>query len=500
MKKDNSHKIGLSVKNEAALIYPAQAAARAYAEVLGFKYKECSHIEVLLEEILANIIENNFMPGQSEDIHLTFEKTTLGLATTIFTKSVPLDIEKIQSFDSVSGEEILKHDAAGLGMFIINKLTDHISYTNKGKDGQYIYFEKYLPEDAAEHNSALEQSEKGLTVHTDFEYYSRLLKPEEAYFISQLAYYAYHVSYMYDYIYYPEIIRKLNQDGKMTSVVAVNKANEDIIGHVAAIEEVLSGLPEMAVAFVNPQYRGGGCLQSISDYLIDLLKKQQTEGVMVHAVTTHPYSQKAAYKLNFRETAILISRVFPLLMVEIKEDDKPRESMLYMFLRLQTAEHKTVYAPAHHADMLTRIFENTGQTVTIITENRPIEKQNTLAEISVTGDNHGCSHIFLKRYGHNTTSLIEKTLKSLCINKVETIYLYLPLDCPDTITYCGEFESMQFFFGGIFHHKDNQDFLLLQYLNNQVYPYETVVVFSDFAKELLAYIQQHDPVHEIAAV
>lgn len=493
MNKDSTHKVTLSIKNEAGLIYPAQAALKAYAEVLGFKAKECSHLELLLEEILSNTIKYNFMPGQVEDIHLVFEKTTLGMSTSIHSKSIPLDIEKIQSFENTTAEDIIKYDASGLGMFMINRLADTINYSNKGKEGQYIYFEKHLPAEAAERSIVFEQADAELTVHTDFEFYSRRLKSEEAYFISQLAYYAYHVSYMYEYIYYPEIVRKLNQDGGMISVVAVNKANEEIIGHVAAIREELSQLPEMAVAFVNPRYRGGGCLQKISDYLIDMLREKEDEGVMVHAVTTHPYSQKAAYKLNFRETALLISRVHPLVMVEIKETDKPRESMLYMYLRLAASEPKTVYVPHHHADMVNRIFENTGQPVSIITEPQGgLVNDNPLTEIEVSTDAQGCSHMFIKRYGLNAKNLIEKTLKSLCVNNSETIYLHLPLDRQETLLYYAEFESLQFFFGGVFHQKDNQDYLLLQYLNNYIYPYETVVVFSDFAKELLDYIKKHD--------
>lgn len=489
----NLYKFRISIKNELGLIYPVQASAKAYAEILGFKNKECYHIELLLEEILSNIIKYDFMPGQKEDINISFEKTTLGLSISIHSNSIPLDIEKIQSFASADRENILKHNTSGLGTFIINKLADNLTYTNKGRDGQHIYFEKNLPQEAVVDSHIFDQSNAELKVKSEFEFYMRRLKPEEALFISQLAYYAYKVSYIYDKIYYPESVRKLNEEGEMLSVVAVNKENEDIIGHVAAIIDELSGMPEMAVAFVNPQYRGGGCLHKSSEFLLDLLKKENYEGVFVHAVTTHVFSQKAAYKLQLKETALFVSRLTPLLMNEIKIEDQPRESLLHMYLPLKLQEIKTIYAPKHHLDMILRIYENIGQTVNITSEYPKHNTENELAEIEVSADSYGCSHIYLKRYGRNTKSIIDKTLKSLCINRIESIYLYLPLECAGTITYCGEFESLQFFFGGIIQRKDNMDFLMLQYLNNQVYQYNTVTVFSDFAKELLEYVQKHDP-------
>jgi len=503
---DNSYNLynfKISIKNELRLIYPVQASAKAYAKMLGFKNRECNHIELLLEEVLSNIIKHDFMPGQKEDINICLNKTTLGMSVSIHSKSIPLDIEKINSFTSANKEEILKNNSSGLGTFIINKLASNLTYTNKGRDGQFIYFEKNLPQDVAVESTVFDQSNAQVKVKSDFDFYIRRLKPHEALFISQLAYYAYHVSYILDKIYYPKSVRKLNEEGEMVSVVAVNKENEDIIGHVAALKEELSGMPEMAVAFVNPQYRGGGCLHKSSEFLIELLKKENVEGVLVHAVTTHPYSQKAAYKLGLREIALFISRLTPLLMNEIKDEGQPRESLLRMYLPLKSEEPKRVYAPKHHSEMILRIYENIGQTINVVSEyseqnpklnkEEALTRENRLTEIEVSADNYGCSHIYLKQYGYDSVILISKTLKSLCVNRVESIYLYLPLECSQTISYCEQFESLQFFFGGIIQQKQNKDFLMLQYLNNQVYQYNSVSLFSDFSKELFAYIQKHDP-------
>jgi hypothetical protein len=120
-------------------------------------------------------------------------------------------------------------------------------------------------------------------------------------------------------------------------------------------------------------------------------------------------------------------------------------------------------------------------------------KDNDLTEIEVLSDNYGCSHIYIRNYGRDVKSVIESTLKSHCVNRVESIYLYLPIESQASAVYCAEFETLNFFFGGIVQAKNNKDFLMLQYLNNQIYPYESLQFCSEFGTELMKYIQSKDP-------
>ena len=332
------------------MIYPVQAATRAYAAFLGFKNKGCFHLELLLEEVLTNIIKFDFIPGKKESIHINMERSTLGIVLTVHSLCIPLDIEKIKSYYNVDRKDILNNKSAGIGTLLINKFADSVTYSNRGKEGQYIVIEKHLPHEAVTVGDEKELA-TGLTVNKDFKFYVRRLKPEESYQISRLAYYTYNVSYIYEHIYYPERVRKLNEEGEMISIVGVNEENEDIIGHVAAVKHEQTGMHEMAVAFVNPNYRGGGCLNKSAEFLLDLLKNEGNSGVIVHAVTSHPFSQKAAYKLNLRESALYISRTTPLEMTDLNDDNMLRDSLLLMFLSLKNSDLKDIYSPIHHYEI-----------------------------------------------------------------------------------------------------------------------------------------------------
>ena len=488
----------ISIHNDIKLINAVMAGAVSYAQTLGFSEKECRHIELILEEILSNVIKYNYMPGQSENIEVEIETTTLGIGMRIKSKGIPLDIDSIKNFEQVKPEDILNHDAHGLGIMLINSLSDQVVYTNKGKGGEEIWVEKYLPYAPINYtetipNVVVEKVEE--TTKTDF--YIRRIKPEESPVISRLAYYAYNLSYVYEQIYYPERVRQLNEKDEMMSYVAVNMINEEIIGHCALMQDESSDLSEMAIAFVNPAYRGSGCLKDISKFQIAELEKKGLYGVFVHAVTSHPYSQKAAWGLGLKESALFISRVSALKMNKLNDDNEIRDSLLFQCRYFNIPRPEKVFVPPHHREMIAKIFLNIGTEVQSYEEvkapNDADTDKDTMSTIETKSDAYSCAHIFVKKYGIDILRCVSKTLKAFCVNRIETVYLFLPLDYPETSFLCVEFEAMGFFFGGLRPGKEGKTWLMLQYLNNQKYEYEKLRFCSGFGQELMEYIRVHDP-------
>ena len=82
------------------------------------------------------------------------------------------------------------------------------------------------------------------------------------------------------------------------------------------------------------------------------------------------------------------------------------------------------------------------------------------------------------------------------MDKIEVIYLLLPLNDPTTAVWTSELEGLGFFFSGVVPGPVSGDMLELQYLNNLLIDYGKVEVYSDFAKELLTYIEARDPFHK----
>jgi len=488
-------KILISIPNDMKLINIVMVSAVSYAQLLGFAEKECWHIELTLEEVLSNVIKYNYMPGQNQNIDINIETTTLGIGIRIKSKGVPLDIDAIKSFEKVKPEDIIYHNAHGLGTLLIKSFADEVVYTNKGKEGEEVWIEKYLPYSHINNDeNVLPEPLVKVEETPNVDFYIRRIKPEESPVISRLAYYAYNLSYIYEHIYYPERVRQLNLTNELMSYVAVNKANEEIVGHCAFMQDKFSDLSEMAVAFVNPAYRGSGCLKELSKFQITDIENLGYAGVCVNAVTAHIYSQKAAFGLGLKESALFISRLTAMKMNNINEDNSVRDALLYMCRYFKTYRHKKIFVPNHHRDMIEKIFSNIGIEVQLY-ETATAENYKGLEKMSVietSVDVYSCVHIFVKQFGSNILQNVNKSLKTSCINRAETIYLYLPLDCPDTSFLCCDFETMGFFFGGLQPGKDGKTWLLLQYLNNQKYEYDKLRFCSAFGEELVQYIKKYD--------
>jgi hypothetical protein len=346
-------------------------------------------------------------------------------------------------------------------------------------------------------NIQLEQAQAEVEqIHCDF--YIRRMKPEEASVISRLAYYAYSLTYIYDQIYYPERVRQLNASGDLRSFVAANKANEEVVGHCAVIKDDFSEMVELGVAFTNPVYRGSGCLKELTAYQFSVLMEEKCCGVFAHAVTTHPYSQKAAKTMGMHEAALLISRLSVLSLNKINTEALGRESLLLQCRMLQTVKIPVIYAPSHHAEMIRAIFDNIELGVDAYVSEVKIDS-NKLQEQSVfesKTDSYQAVQIFLKEYGADALSELRCMLKGFCRNRFETIYLFLPLDSPETLTFCKQAEDMGFFFSGVRPGFNGRFWLLLQYLNNQQYDYSRLKFCSDFGNRLMEYIRKQDPTSE----
>jgi hypothetical protein len=105
----------------------------------------------------------------------------------------------------------------------------------------------------------------------------------------------------------------------------------------------------------------------------------------------------------------------------------------------------------------------------------------------------GCAEIFIATYGSDIRLQLRKILQGFCVQQVSAINLFLKLKDPMTYWLTSEFETLGFFFAGILPESRIGDALVLQYLNNVDLDYSKILLVSDVAKDLAAYIREHDP-------
>jgi len=155
-----------------------------------------------------------------------------------------------------------------------------------------------------------------------------------------------------------------------------------------------------------------------------------------------------------------------------------------------------VYAPTHHANTITKLYQNLGVSPKIeipdLSVTQPVETESVI-EIH-PAPSVSAARIKIDRYGPNVVRETRTALNELRLQKIEVITLYLNLFDPLTFRFVEKFETMGFFFAGILPESlDGGDALILQFLNNVPVDYDKIKLSSAMGKELIGYVKNKDP-------
>ncbi|MGA2986751.1 MAG: hypothetical protein ABSG32_23360, partial [Terriglobia bacterium] len=321
---------------------------------------------------------------------------------------------------------------------------------------------------------------------------------DEAIEISRCAYKSHGYSFFDDHIYYPERLVELNRSGEMISAVAVTEDNV-FMGHGALLYQYPEDrIAELTFVFVNVEFRGQGALNRLQDFLLTTPKRRELAGIYAYAVANHVFTQKAMVRGGFKDCGILLA-TSPMSwkFKGIAGDASQRISVVLAFKYMDAPRHLALYPPAHHRDMVAKLYQHLGVKHDFCTPTPVAPAGGTPEILSSVNKAEGCAEIFVARYGEGVVREVRKLLRGFCLQQVAAINLFLNLEDPATFLLTEEFEKLGFFFAGVLPCARVGDSLILQYLNNVDLDYSKIAAYTDTAKEILAYIQAHDPVSAI---
>jgi serine/threonine-protein kinase RsbW len=454
---------------------------RELATSLGFSAEEASKLELVTEEACLNVIDHAYSGDENSFFGISLEKRPGQLVIAVEDQGLPYDWSKAER-----GEGI------GLGLRIMRAFLDQIRYLNLGREGKRIELIRNLPQDYPDAEAFCMESrnrdEQGPV--EEIPIIIRLLRPDEGVEVARCFYHCYGYSYL-DFVYHPEKIRELLEQGLQTSIVAVTPEGE-IAGHFAMSRETPDAkVAETGQAVVNPHFRGRGLFEAMKEKGADYARGQGVYGFYSEAVTIHPYSQKGNLKLGACETGILLSYTPQRLSFRnIDASVRNRQTTVLFYLRTNDEPERVVYPPPSHRDMVERIYRR-GNFRRIVKEpshgEMPAPPDRSRVEVRVVPD-VGRASIRVCDCGVDLRALVKAHLREMCENRIECICLDLPLSDPAAAAACSAMEELGFSFSGVIPELFNGDMLRLQYLNNvSVYPGE-VVLASDFGRELFAYV------------
>src|SRR3712207_4670711 len=240
------------------------------------------HVGRAVELVCLNIIEHAFGPGEKGSFDVEVLRRPGLVLVAVEDQGLPFDYKRLQDGEDRTVLEILRRSF------------DETRFVNLGRRGNRVELLKHLPHtDVRDHLSEEEhyRTVEATDAHEDVPLEIRMMHPEESFELSRCVYRSYGYSYDWDYIYYPEKIRELQEMGLMISCVAATPEGE-IVGHLAiTMEHPDSRVGESGQAVVDPRFRGHHLFPKMKTFLAEQAKNADMYGLYSEATAVHPYSR-----------------------------------------------------------------------------------------------------------------------------------------------------------------------------------------------------------------
>ncbi|HBZ67969.1 MAG TPA: hypothetical protein DEO70_14135 [Bacteroidales bacterium] len=471
----------LTVYADKSYIRATQDFVLFFAREFKFDEIELKKLELITEEAVLSTIENSFESDELESFDVKVSYRPGAFVISIEDKGLPSDMEHLQ-----------KNENTALEILLMRNLADEFNIINLGREGKRLELVKYLTETSIADMPS--RNEKKLIPEDEQEAATdiptmRLVQPEDAVNLSRLAYRVYGYTYS-SVFYYPDKIRELIEDGLLMSVVSINKDHQ-IVGNLSLFfEHKEAPVADSGAAMIDPRYRGHSLFKESKKYLMAYAKNHDMFGIYSESVTIHSYTQQGNISLGARETGIMLAYASQSLTFKKIGGERTgqRQAVVLFYLKISQEPHRRVYLNEKFFTLLSNIYQRLELDREVImvpdTELPEIPQYLSLVSTTVKPDLN-IAVISVQKQGTDAIDLIKHQLRELCLKKIETIYLEIPIDKPCSALLAREMNMAGFMLSGIIPELRNGDVLKMQYLNNVTVDPEKIVLASSIAKELL---------------
>jgi len=276
------------------------------------------------------------------------------------------------------------------------------------------------------------------------------------------------------------------ESGELVPAVARNGQGE-VIGHVALEREPGAMVAERGEAVVLSAYRGHHLLERMTERLSEEAPKHGLHGIYSEPLTIHTFSQR-----NDEHAAMPVCAVLLGANPEsFRPKDVPcptagqRQSYLRTFRFVQQPAPRTIHAPAPYREMLLKIYESLGVTVSVAA---PAVASAPESRTAIKVNDRGYGIIHFERIGPDSAIELSQALRDARALGASSVQFSARIDDPGLSLLTDAARRLGFFFCGLGPaFADGADTFLLQSLSE---PLDTgkLQLFTELAKELVAFI------------
>ena len=468
----------VTVSADTGFLPPVIQFVKHLSDLLGLGDAAAEHMDRAIELVCRNVIQHAFGPEEEESYDIHVLRGPGRVVVAVEDRGLPFDYSRLQEGKDRTLLEI------------VHRSFDEIRFINLGRRGNRVELIKHLPHaDVRDHLSEDEHRRVQEAAPEDAPVEVRMMRPEESIELSRCVYRSYGYSYDWDYIYYPDRIRELQERGLMRSCVAVTPGGE-FAGHLAiTVQRPDSPVGEAGQAVVDPRYRGHHLFPKMKTFMAERAGNAGMYGLYSEATAVHPYSQRGNLQLGAKETGFLLGYIpASVSYKQIGEDRERRRGAVALFyMRVNDEPEREIHPPAAYREEIQAVIDHNGLRRVIADGVEPHLTSLSRLSVEVRKD-HNVAFVRVEEPGADLAELVDRHLRDLCLHRVDCVYVDLPLTHPATRR--AGLKKLGVFFGGIIPeaHAGGGDVLRLQYLNNVEVEPGDVSTASDFGQELLGLI------------
>jgi len=277
--------------------------------------------------------------------------------------------------------------------------------------------------------------------------------------------------------------------GKQLSAVAVEDSTREVVGHCSLQCRFPWPVGECGQIVVKQGHQG----RSLAVRMGQFLEKEALDAGLIcmvsYEVTSHHATQLIAHRAKFSPCGLIFGAMpasldYQNLIGLVSQ----RESCMVSLKYLVPPKPARISPPAHHKDMISRIYAGLGRPVIFQSPSKFSGPGGVIVRESKVWET---AEILVRWIDEKTPRDIHAHLYELLgRHGIDVIYLEIPMDQSGCGAVCREAEKLGFFFAGIGPSSTgNGEALILQYLKTQLdLSYPRVVTL--LGREILAYIIQ----------
>lgn len=465
---------------------------QALCRIHGCNEQDCYMAVLAVEEAVSNVIQHGYPSDEEGMFEISFEMGAADMSISIHEKGLPFDPTMMASYGDNEPRSIEDLEK-GIGLRLMKGAMDRVEFINLGKKGKLVNMSKYFKDHrvgATPSSSDLRRESPSDTSAISPPFVIRPLVEDETLEVSRCAYRAYGYSYR-EFIYYPKKIWELNQDGRLCSYVVVDAKNT-LLGHLAiSFSSPEATSAELTAAFVDPACRGQRLLGKLGVAVLDEAVKHGLREVFVHAVTSHPASQKSGARFGFLPTGLLLAALFPDLEFKaLSGKVVQKESALLMFQLLKKRPLLTLFVPSRYAEIIFDLATSIGREVEVQKETLPLPAisggdGNRYFQV----DEFNFTEIRIQTFGEDVFEELSHRVRGYISNRTDVIYLYLDIENPLSPAFAARCSKLGFFFCGYAPGEmSGHDALILQRTNALHLDFSAISLAHEQAENILKFI------------